>query len=258
MQEQAAEKVIDPKYQLKEVDIVLVAAKESPIIWNIQDLIDSDYGGCFESGLLEVRFKDIPTCVDFDGYIIEAKSVNLADENVADYKSPSVIARPRIVGGTVAEVLNLVPGAKYYVTVYAVMNNVVRISPKQDCSEYNTATTLLSAPLLDSNKIDLVDPACVDSIANTDNNLRRNCFQFMVHDDNGNTVARETVDIDGSYLYATRSFFQSVFANQREGLTLSVSQGHMFDQKYRAVSDTASVKVKLPMYPLSQMNGQFW
>ena len=85
MQEQASEKAVDPYDQLKEVDIVRVVAKESPTFWNIQDLIDSDYSDKFESGLLEVSFKDIPTAAEFDGYIIEAKPVNPTDESVTGY-----------------------------------------------------------------------------------------------------------------------------------------------------------------------------
>ena len=57
---------------LDEVEIVSVAAKEAPASWSAQDLVNFDYDGDIENGLLEVSFKDIPTGFDFDGYIIEA------------------------------------------------------------------------------------------------------------------------------------------------------------------------------------------
>ena len=138
---------------LNEVEIVSVAAKEAPAVWSAQDLADFDYDGDIENGLLEVSFKDIPTDFDFDGYIIEAvpgdddpgDSDNLG---VDDYMSSSLIARPAVVGSTVTEVLNLEPGTKYYVTVYAVNHNTVQISPDQRAQDSSSATTLLSAPFL--------------------------------------------------------------------------------------------------------------
>ena len=138
---------------LNEVEIVSVAAKEAPAVWSAQDLADFDYDGDIENGLLEVSFKDIPTDFDFDGYIIEAvpgdddpgDSDNLG---VDDYMSSSLIARPAVVGSTVTEVLNLEPGTKYYVTIYAVNHNTVQISPDQRAQDSSSATTLLSAPFL--------------------------------------------------------------------------------------------------------------
>ena len=123
------------------VEIVSVAAKEAPASWSAQDLIDFDYDGDIENGLLEVSFKDIPTDFDFDGYMIKAvpgdddpgDSNRLLDDRDDDgeYTSPSLIARPAVVGSTITEVLNLEPGTKYYVTVYAVNHNTVQISPDQ-------------------------------------------------------------------------------------------------------------------------------
>ncbi|MYA03712.1 MAG: fibronectin type III domain-containing protein [Caldilineaceae bacterium SB0664_bin_22] len=138
---------------LDEVEIVSVAAKESPVVWSAQDLVDFDYDGDIENGLLEVSFKDIPTDFDFDGYVIEAvpgdddpgDSKRLGVDN---YKSSSLIARPAVVGSTVTEVLNLEPGTKYYVTIYAVNHNTVQISPDQRAQDSSSATTLLSAPFL--------------------------------------------------------------------------------------------------------------
>ena len=57
---------------LNEVEIVSVMAKESPATWSAQDLVNFDYDGDIENGLLEIKFKDIPTDFDFDGYVIEA------------------------------------------------------------------------------------------------------------------------------------------------------------------------------------------
>ena len=138
---------------LDEVEIVRVAAKESPASWSAQDLADFDYDGDIENGLLEVSFKDIPTDFDFDGYIIEAvpgddDPGDSDDLGVDNYKSSSLIARPAVVGSTVTEVLNLEPGTKYYVTVYAVNHNTVQISPNQRAQDSSSATTLLSAPFL--------------------------------------------------------------------------------------------------------------
>lgn len=138
---------------LDEVEIVNVAAKAAPASWSAQDLADFDYDGDIENGLLEVSFKDIPTDFDFDGYIIEAvpgddDPGDSDDLGVDDYKSPSLIARPAVVGSTVTEVLNLEPGTKYYVTIYAVNHNTVQISPNQRAQDSSSATTLLSAPFL--------------------------------------------------------------------------------------------------------------
>ena len=138
---------------LGEVDIVSVQAKESPASWSAQDLVNFDYDGDIENGLLEIKFKDIATDFDFDGYIIEAVPGNddpgdSDDLGVADYKSDSLIARPAVVGSTITEVLNLEPGTKYYVTIYAVNHNTVQISPDQRPQDSSSATTLLSAPFL--------------------------------------------------------------------------------------------------------------
>lgn len=138
---------------LDEVEIVTVMAKESPAVWSAQDLVNFDYDGDIENGLLEVSFKDIPTDFDFDGYIIEAvpgddDPGNSDDLGVPDYKSSSLIARPAVVGSAITEVLNLEPGTKYYVTVYAVNHNTVQISPDQRAQDSSSATTLLSAPFL--------------------------------------------------------------------------------------------------------------
>ena len=148
-------KVCSSSQMLGEVEIVSVAAKESPAVWSAQGLVNFDYGGDIENGLLEVSFKDIATDVDFDGYIIEATPGDddpgdSAELGVTAYTSPSLIARPAIVGSTVTEVLNLEPGTKYYVTVHAVNHNTVQISPKQRAqdSAQSSATTLLSAPFL--------------------------------------------------------------------------------------------------------------
>ena len=138
---------------LDEVEIVKVAAKEAPSTWSAQDLVDFDYDGDIDNGLLEVIFKDIPTDFDFDGYIIEAvpgdDDPGTSDAlGVPNYKSPSLIARPAVVGSEVMEVLNLEPGTKYYVTIYAVNHNTVQISPNQRAQDSSSATTLLSAPFL--------------------------------------------------------------------------------------------------------------
>ena len=138
---------------LDEVEIVSVSAKEAPASWSAQDLVNFDYDGDIDNGLLEVIFKDIPTDFEFDGYIIEAVPGDDDPGNsdalgVDDYKSDSLIARPSVVGSNVTQVLNLEPGTKYYVTIYAVNHNTVQISPDQRAQDSSSATTLLSAPFL--------------------------------------------------------------------------------------------------------------
>ena len=157
----AAAKVCSATQMLAEVEIVSVAAKESPAVWSTQGLVNFDYGGDIENGLLEVRFKDIATDFDFDGYVIEAvpgddDPGNSKELGVPDYKSPELIARPPVVGDTITEVLNLEPGTKYYVTVHAVNHNTVRISPDQRAQDSRSATTLLSAPFLGALRYALV------------------------------------------------------------------------------------------------------
>ena len=149
----AAADTCSSSQMLDEVEIVSVMAKEAPTSWSAQDLVDFDYDGDIKNGLLEVSFKDIPTDFDFDGYIIEAvpgdDDPGTSDElGVPDYKSDGLIARPAVVGSTVTEELNLEPGTKYYVTVYAVNHNTVQISPDQRAQDSSSATTLLSAPFL--------------------------------------------------------------------------------------------------------------
>lgn len=138
---------------LDEVEIVSVSAKGAPASWSAQDLVNFDYDGDIENGLLEVVFKDIPTDFEFDGYIIKAVPGDDDPGNsdalgVDDHKSDSLIARPSVVGSNVTEVLNLEPGTKYYVTIYAVNHNTVQISPDQRAQDSSSATTLLSAPFL--------------------------------------------------------------------------------------------------------------
>ena len=137
---------------LEEVEIVSVEAKPSPAVWETRGLVKFDYDGDIENGLLEVKFKDIPTAFDFDGYIIEAvpgddDPGDSATRGVSAHKS-GLIARPKIIGDTVPKVLNLEPGTKYYVTVHAVNHNTVQISPKQRPQDQTADTTLLSAPFL--------------------------------------------------------------------------------------------------------------
>ena len=149
----SAANVCSSSQMLDEVEIVNVAAKASPAVWSAQDLVNFDHDGDIENGLLEVSFKDIATDFDFDGYVLEAvpgddDPGDSDNKGVAAYKSPSLIARPAVVGATITEVLNLEPGTKYYVTVYAVNHNTVQISPDQRAQDSSWATTLLSAPFL--------------------------------------------------------------------------------------------------------------
>ena len=145
--------VCSANQMLPEVEVLRVAAKEAPAVWNMRGLVKFDYGGDIENGLLEVQFKDIPTDFDFDGYVIEAMP---GDDDpgdsrklgIPDYRSPVLIARPQTVGTTITEVLNLDPGTKYYVTVHAANHNTVQISPTQREQDHLSATTLLSAPFL--------------------------------------------------------------------------------------------------------------
>lgn len=166
----AAADVCSPSQMLDEVEIVSVAAKAAPSTWSAQDLVDFDYDGDIENGLLEVSFKDIPTDFDFDGYVIEAvpgdDDPGTSDAlGVPDYKSSSLIARPAVVGSTITEVLNLEPGTKYYVTIYAVNHNTVQISPDQRAQDSSSATTLLSAPFLGGLEWGLVQYTPLDTTA---------------------------------------------------------------------------------------------
>ncbi len=158
---------------LDEVEIVSVAAKESPAVWSAQDLVNFDYDGDIENGLLEVSFKDLATDFEFDGYIIEAVpgDDDPGDSDslgVSDYKSSSLIARPAVVGSTITEVLNLEPGTKYYVTIYAVNHNTVQISPDQRAQDSSSATTLLSAPFLGALDWQLVEGSDTDGVFTPD------------------------------------------------------------------------------------------
>ena len=186
----SAAKTCSSSQMLDEVEIVSVAAKESPAVWSAQGLVNFDYGGDIKNGLLEVSFKDIATDFDFDGYIIEATPGDddpgdSAELGVTAYTSPSLVARPTIIGDTVTEVLNLEPGTKYYVTVHAVNHNTVRISPKQRAqdSAQSSATTLLSAPFLGGlhtqffvGRASSLDAACSPMLKPGDTGYRANCL----------------------------------------------------------------------------------
>ena len=71
-------------------------------------------------------------------------------------------------------------------------------------------------------------------------------YQFKAVDDNGNTVASELVETDGSFAVGDDDFFQVVFTAESGDLTLSVSLGRMVSGKYKAMSDTASVMFEAP------------
>ena len=79
-------------------------------------------------------------------------------------------------------------------------------------------------------------------------------YQFKAVDENGHTVASELVETGGNLVYARRaeylepedSYFQVVFTAESGELTLSVSLGRVDKGQYRAMSDTASVTVKVP------------
>ena len=349
---------------LPEVEIVSVEAKPSPAVWKTQGLVKFDYDGDIENGLLEVRFKDIPDAFDFDGYIIEARPGNddpgdSKELGVPDHTS-GLIARPAVVGDIVPVVLNLEPGTKYYVTVYAVNHNTVQISPKQRAQDSSSNTTLLSAPFLGAlhplfRRYDFeneawtdtrcdplaesllnnpncwlrwwVDVGLDDDMSNDHNSdyegahfafyeadheagqhyfrwlnpanfgpydhilddvlddlngnddsegqadmlsldkdgqVEAHCagdafdngdcghthYQFKAVDANGNTVASELVETNGNLVYGfdreDNNYFQVVFTAESGELTLSVSLGRVDRGKYRAMSDTASVTVKVP------------
>ena len=340
--------VCSSSQMLDEVEIVNVAAKEAPASWSAQDLADFDYDGDIENGLLEVSFKDIPTDFEFDGYFIEAvpgddDPGNSDGLGVDAYKS-SLIARPVVVGSTITEVLNLEPGTKYYVTVYAVNHYQVQISPSQRAQDSSSATTLLSAPFLgalnwrptlavagvvsvpanvtdefascaagetpadnpttcinhwwkvdlddddfqgthfglygargedgqhyfrwlnpgdygpfdhtvivdgdDMHEVDMLsldeDGDVEDSCEDPGGDCGHTHYQFKAVDDNGNTVASELVETDGTLLEAEDDYFQVVFTAESGDLTLSVSLGRMVGGKYKAMSDTASVMFEAP------------
>ena len=148
--------VCSSSQMLEEVEIVSVEAKQARVVWGTQDLVNFKNDLGIENGLLEVKFKDLTDTGgldNFDGYIIEAVpgDDDPGDSNrleVKPYKSETLIPRPLIVGSTITEPLDLEPGTKYYVTVYAVNHNTVQISPSQRAQDSNNsrATTFLSAP----------------------------------------------------------------------------------------------------------------
>ena len=147
------DKVCSSSQMLSEVTIVAVDPEAVEVSWRPQDLVNFDYNGDIKNGLLKVTFKDIPTAEEFDGYVIEATpgDDDPGDSNelgVKAYTSSTLIDRPSVIGAEHTEILNLEPGTKYYVTVYAVNHNTVQISPKQRPQDQNSATTFLSAPFL--------------------------------------------------------------------------------------------------------------
>lgn len=241
---------------LEAVEIVRVVPKQSPSRWSVNDLLDFDQDKDIIDGLLEVRFRDIATSVNFYGYVIEANMYDPSGTSVSGYRSPSVIKRPAVIGSTVTEILDLDPGTTYYVKVYAVDYGLVQISPKQRASSANSTTTLLRAPILDLRETEKIEPAGVELWAGMDGrpiftskgnatNFSRTYFQFKAVDENGNTIDSKLVETNDGVLAEVseaEDFFKSVLSTECLTLTLSVSMGCINGHMYRCLSDTAFVE----------------
>ena len=101
------------------------------------------------------------------------------------------------------------------------------------------------ADMLSLDKDGDVEDHCADD--DIDDDCGHTHYQFKAVDDNGRTVASETVETNGRLRPPTEAdYFQVVFSAESGDLTLSVSLGRMVGGKYKAMSDTASVMFEAP------------
>lgn len=154
----ASYKTCRTSQMLNTVEIVSVDALPSPAEWDAAKLLHFGDGkkGTYSVGMLEVKFKDINTPFEFDGYQVTASPSERSgsSDNPGTSKALGVqevevlVDRPSSVGGEVRVQLNLEPGTKYYITVVALNHNTVFISREQLNQDQTSATTLLSPPFL--------------------------------------------------------------------------------------------------------------
>lgn len=158
-----ANKTCDDSRMLPQVKITEVAPADNPMVWDSGKLL---YFGDGEAGLhsvgqLVVRFEDVNTEFDFDGYKIVATPSDGTNEpgtskDLGVAPETHYVTRPSDVGSEVTKVMNLEPGTKYYVTVVAINElslgdrsaDPLEISTEQRKQDISEGITLLSPPFL--------------------------------------------------------------------------------------------------------------
>ena len=150
---------------LRQVRITEVAPATSSMVWDKSELLYFGDGEAdtYSVGQLVVRFRDVDTEFDFDGYKIVATPSDNSDSNepgtsddLGVDEETRYVDRPSTTGSVVTTTLNLEPGTKYYVTVVAINElslsttsvDALEISEAQSNQDSSSGVTLLSPPFL--------------------------------------------------------------------------------------------------------------
>lgn len=160
-----ANKTCHDNQMLPQVRITEVAPATSSMVWDSSKLLYFGDGeaNTYSVGQLVVKFRDINTEFDFDGYKIVATPSDDDDtnepgtsDNLGVDEETRYVGRPSNVGSEVSTTLNLEPGTKYYVTVVAINRlslsdtrvDALEISEAQSNQDSSSGVTLLSPPFL--------------------------------------------------------------------------------------------------------------
>ena len=158
-----ANKKCHDNQMLPQVRITGVAPATSSMVWDSSKLLYFGDGKAdtHSVGRLVVRFRDVNTEFDFDGYKIVATPSDGNNEPGASKDlgvdpETRYVDRPSDVGSEISTTLNLEPGTKYYVTVVAINElnlsttrvDALEISEAQSNQDSSSGITLLSPPFL--------------------------------------------------------------------------------------------------------------
>ena len=85
-----------------------------------------------------------------------------------------------------------------------------------------------------------------DHCTDLDGDCGHTHYQFEAVDENGKRIASEQFETRGMFTTAGPQFFQSVFTAESGEMTISITLGRVDGNKFKAMSDTASVRFEAP------------